>query len=220
MSSARDKGHIVTLLDKALKKDRTRTKISHISPLGLVEMTRKRTGETISEIINQACPYCQGHGVILSAESVSIQAEREIRMLAPTSDDEAFLVWVHPDVAEYLIGANAGVADVIEKHVKRALYVRANPDLHIEKYEIVPGDLQEIERQYLPFKKGQIIECEVIRNPFIGLPRASAWADGYMVDLANGGKFVGQRVRARLTKVWRSYGEGEVLGPVKSEQKV
>ncbi|HEY3298646.1 MAG TPA: Rne/Rng family ribonuclease [Armatimonadota bacterium] len=220
MSSARDRSHIVGVLEKALKKDRTRTKISHISPLGLIEMTRKRTGETISEIINQACPYCQGHGVVLSPESVSIQVEREIRRLAAEVDDEALLVWVHPEVAEYLIGANAGVIDVIEKQVKRAIYVRANQYMHIEKYDIIPGDLQEIERQYLPFRKGQIVECEVVRNPFIGLPRASAWADGYMIDLANGGKFVGQKVKARLTKAWRSYGEGDVQGPARQGREL
>lgn len=220
MASARDRSHVVSVLEKALKKDRTRTKISNISPLGLVEMTRKRTGATISEVINEACPYCQGHGVILSPESVSIQVEREIKRLAAEVDDEAFLVWVHPEVAEYLIGANGQVIDMIEKQAKRAVYVRANSDLHIEKYEIIPSDLPEIERQMLSYRKGQILEAEVVRNPFISLPRASAWTDGYMLDLVNGGKYIGQVVKARLLKVSRSYCEGEVVGQVKQTQNL
>ena len=219
MSSVRDRNHVVSVLEKALKKDRTRTKISNISPLGLVEMTRKRTGETISEIINQACPYCQGHGVILSPESVSIQAEREIRRMAAEVDDEAFLVWVHPEVAEHLIGANGQVIDTIEKQIKRAVYVRANSELHIEKYEIIPSDLPEIERQMFAYRKGQIVECEVVRNPFISLPRASAWTDGYMIDLVNGGKYIGQKVKARLLKVNRSCSEGEVVGQIKQSRE-
>lgn len=221
MSSSKDRNHVVGVLEKAFKKDRTRTKISHISPLGLIEMTRKRTGETITEVISQVCPYCQGHGTVLSAESVSIQAERELKKLAADVDDEAFLVLANPEVVEYLIGGRGQTVELIEKEIRRAVYVRANSDLHIEKYEITPGDLQEIERQMLPYRKGNVLECEVVRNEFVSLPRASAWtADGYMIDLANGGKFIGQKVKARLTKVSRSLAEGEALGPVKSPQEV
>ncbi|MHB0999029.1 MAG: Rne/Rng family ribonuclease [Armatimonadota bacterium] len=220
MSSAKDKSHVVSVLDKALKRDRTRTKISNISPLGLVEMTRKRTGETISEIVNQACPYCQGHGVVLSAESVSIQVERDIRKMAADVDDEAFIVTVHPDVAEYLIGANGQLVEDIEKRIRRAVYVRANPYSHVEQFDILPGDLQEIEKQMLPYRKSQIVEGEVVRNPFVSLPRAAAWTNGYMVDLSNGGKFIGQKVKIKMNKVSRSYAEGEVLGPVKAAAQV
>ena len=216
MSSARDRNHVVNALDKSLKKDRTRTKISQIGPLGLIEMTRKRTGETISEIVNQACPYCQGRGEILSPESVSIQIERDLRRLSAEVDDEAFLVTAEPEVAACLIGAGGQVINHIEKQMRRAVYVRADPDLHIEKYEIVPGDLQEIEKQMLPYRKSQIVEADVIRSTFTSLPRSAAWADGYMLDLSNGGKFIGQRVKARLTNVQRSFATGEVLGPVKS----
>ena len=220
MSSAKDRNHVVNTLDKALKKDRTRSKISQIGPLGLIEMTRKRTGETISEIVNQACPYCQGRGKILSPESVSIQIERELRKLATEVDDEAFLISAHPEVAASLVGAGGQVISHIEKPMRRAVYVRANPDLHIEKYEILPGDLQEIEKQMLPYKKSQIVEADVVRSTFISLPRSAAWTDGYMLDLSNGGKFIGQRVKARLTNVQRSYATGEVLGPVKVAEPV
>lgn len=215
MGNSKDKAHVVSALDKALKRDRTRTKISNISPLGLVEMTRKRTGETISEIVNQACPYCQGHGVVLSPESISIQVERDIRKLAADVDDEAFLVTVHPEVAEYLIGANGQLIDDIERFTRRAIYIRASISSHVETFDIQPGDLVEIEKQMLPYRKGQVVEGEVVRNPFISLPRASAWTNGYMVDLINGGKFIGQKVKIRMTKVARSYSEGEVLGPMK-----
>lgn len=217
MTSAKDRTHVVNALEKALKKDRTRTKISHISPLGLVEMTRKRTGETISEIVNEACPYCQGRGQILSPESVSIEVERALTKMAAENDDEAFLVTVHPEVAGYLIGGGGLTIEQIEKQLRRAVYVRANSDLHIEKYEIIPGDLQEIEGQMLPFKKSQIVECDVVRSPFVSMPRSAAWANGFMIDLSNGAKYVGQRVKARLTSVSRSFATGDVVGTVKSE---
>jgi len=216
MTSAKDRNHVVQSLERALKKDRTRTKISHISPLGLVEMTRKRTGETISEVVNEPCPYCQGRGEILSPESVSIAAERELRERAANEDEEAFIVTVHPEVAAYLIGSRGETIDRIEKIIGRPVYVRANNELHIEKFDIFGGDLEEIEAQMLPYKRSDIVECEVVRNPFVSLPRSAAWADGYMIDLSNGGKYIGQRVKAKLISIGRSYAEGEVIGPIKS----
>lgn len=216
MENSKDKTYVISALEKALKHDRTRTKISNISPLGLVEMTRKRTGETISEIVSQPCPYCQDHGLILSPESVSILVERDIRKTASEVDEEAMLVTVHPEVAEYLIGANGELVEEIERRINRAIYIRSDVHSHIEAYNIEPGDLQEIEKQMLPYRKSQVVEGEVIRNPFISLPRASAWTNGYMVDLINGGKFIGQQVKIKLHKINRSYAEGEALGPVKA----
>ena len=218
MSSSKDRTHVVNTLDRTLKRDRTRTKISNISPLGLVEMTRKRTGETISEIVNEACPYCQGRGAILSPESVSIQIERELNRLSAEADDEAFVIMAHPEVAEYLIGIGGQTVANIEKQVRRAIYIRSSSDLHIEKYEITPGDLQELESQMLPHKRSQVVECEVVRSNFISLPRSSAWAKGYMIDLSNGGKYIGQRVKARLTSISRSLAEGDVIGLAKTSE--
>lgn len=211
MSSAKDRQKVVNALEKELQRDRTRTKICHISPLGLVEMTRKRTGETLVEIMTQPCPYCQGRGRVESAQTVSLKIERELRRLADDSDEEAFLVNAHPDVAMYLIGSSGDVIDQIERRIKRAVYVRKNELLHIEQYEIIPGNLQELERHALPWKKGEIVECQVVSNIFSSLPRASAWLDGYLVELENGGKYLGRRVRAKLTTVKRSYAIGEVI---------
>ncbi len=219
MINPKDRTHVVAALDKALRKDRTRTKISHISPLGLVEMTRKRTGETISESMTEACPYCQGRGRIESSETVSIHIERELRQLAAQVDEEAFVVTVHPDVAVHLIGPMGETINEIERRLKHAIYVRSNEELHVEKYEIVPGNLLEIERHMMPYNNADVIECQVIRNPFSILPRSTAWIDGYLVDLANGGKYIGQRVRAKLTDINRSYALGEVVGGSKSLDK-
>jgi ribonuclease G len=210
MTSAKDRQKVVSALEKELHKDRTRTKICHISPLGLIEMTRKRTGETLTEMVTEPCPYCQGRGRVESAETVSLRVERELRQMAAECDEEAFMVNVHPEVALHLIGSGGEVIDEIERRIKRVVYVRANEALHIEKYEITPGDLQQMERHMLPWKKGEVVECQVIRSPFSMLPKASAWLDGYLVELENGGKYVGRRVKAKLGDIKRSYSLGEV----------
>jgi len=211
MANQKDRQHVVSALEKALRKDRTRTKISNISPLGLVEMTRKRTGETISEVMTESCPYCQGRGRVASSETVSINIERSLRRLAAEADDEAFVVMAHPEVVIQLVGPMGEAIEEIERRLRRAVYVRADEKLHLESYEIVPGDMQETERHLVPHTAGEIVECEVVRNPFSILPRSTAWLDGYLIDLANGGKYVGQRVKAKLTEVRRSYALGEVI---------
>jgi ribonuclease G len=186
--------------------------------LGLIEMTRKRTGETLTEIVTETCPYCQGRGRVEAPSTISLSIERELRRMASEVDEEAFLVTANPEVAMHLIGANGEVIDEIERRLKRAIYVRANDSLHIEKYEIIPGDIQEMERHMLSWKKGETVECQVVRNPFSVLPRASAWLDGYLIELENGGKYVGRRVKAKLTDIHRSYAVGEVLPSGKAEK--
>lgn len=219
MTSAKDRQKVVSALEKELRKDRTRTKISHISPLGLIEMTRKRTGETLTEIVTEPCPYCQGRGRVESAETVSLKIERDLRRMAAEVDHEAFMVTANPEVAQHLIGSCGEVIEEIERRLKRVVYVRASEALHIEKFEIVPGDMQEMERHMLPWHKGEVVDCQVVRNPFSVLPRASAWLDGYLVELENGGKYIGRRVKARLADIHRSYAFGEVTASGKPLDK-
>jgi len=219
MTSPKDRLKLVGALEKELRKDRTRTKICHISPLGLVEMTRKRTGETLTEIVTEPCPYCQGRGRVESAGTISLKIERELRRLSAKVDDEAFLVIANPEVALHLVGSGGEVVDEIERRLKRAVYVRANDSLHLEKFEIIPGDLSEMERHMLPSGKGEIVDCHVVRSSFSILPRASAWMDGYLVELENGGKHVGRNVKAKLSEIHRSYAFGEVTSVDKSLDK-
>ncbi|MEN6357741.1 MAG: Rne/Rng family ribonuclease [Armatimonadota bacterium] len=219
MSNVKDRQKVIAAMERELRKDRTRTKICHISPLGLVEMTRKRTGETLTEIVTEPCPYCQGKGLVESADTVSLRIERDLRHLTSDMDEEAFMVTANPEVVMHLIGSGGEVIDEIERRLKRAIYVRASEALHIEKYEIAPGNLQEMDAQMTPWRKGETIECSVVRNPFSMLPKASAWLDGYLVELENGGKYVGRRVKAKLTDIHRSYAFGEVMTSEKSIDK-
>jgi ribonuclease G len=213
MNSARDRAQVMAALDRALKKDRTRTKVAHISPLGLIEMTRKRTGETVTELITQTCEYCQGRGRILSAETLSIQIERAVRRHCAEGNYEAVLVLAHPEVCAHLIGPEGENVEAIEQVVRRPIYIRARHDFHLEKYEILPGDMLELEKSLMPYHGGQVVECEVQRLELITAPRSAAWVDGYFVDLANGTRHQGSKIRIRLTDVRRSFALGDPVAP-------
>ena len=212
MDNPRDKKLVTDALVKALKNDRSRTKISSISPLGLVEMTRKRTKETVDVAMTDTCPYCHGLGRVASAETVSMQVEREIEKKANTVNSEAILVIVHPDVAAQLVGPTGDDIEKLERQVHRAIYVRSEPHWHIEKFQIEPGTMQRIEQAYPLPKRGTTVECAVVKHAISSPPWVSAHVlNGYQVDISNGGKFLGQNVRVRLQTVTRSLAIGDTL---------
>ncbi len=214
MSNVRDKQAVVKALEMALKKDRSRTKISNISPLGLVEMTRKRTGETLSGFMTDECPYCKGRGHLPSAESVSFLAERDLRRQVNTQQNakkEAFLITCHPEVAELLIGLDGTTIAALERQLQRALYVRADEEIHIEKYTIEGGEISEFEKNRLNYRRAQVVECRIARSLLKENAKCIGWANGYMIDLDDGVKFIGQKAKARITDVRRSYAVGQIV---------
>jgi len=217
MDNSRDRQKVLGVLEKELRKDRARSKISHISPLGLIEMTRKRTGEALLEIMTEPCPHCQGKARVDSAETVSLRIERELRRKVKDFDQQAFLVKASPEVVFYLIGDKGEEVDSFERLLRKNLYIRAVEHQHVEKYEIEPVDPRQIDRSMTRYRQGDSVECTVVRNPFSALPRASAWVDGYLIELENGGKYLGGRVTAKLTRVGRSYALGSV--PAKEKRR-
>jgi ribonuclease G len=213
MGNAADRKKVEQAFEAALKKDKSRCKFSHLSPLGLIEMTRKRTGETVNEQMDEPCPYCNGQGKLPSPESIAIEVARDLRRLARTQSAEAFLVTCHPQVAAYLVGEEGEDIEMLEHLLQRAVYVRVSDELHQEKYEIQGGKMDDLDRKHLNLRRGQVVEVEVIRNPLASPPAATGFTDsGYVVEMEQGAKHVGQVVRARLVKVGRSVAQAEVLG--------
>lgn len=214
MNSASDRKMVETALETALKHDKSRCKVSHISPLGLVEMTRKRTGEAVNEQMIEPCPYCAGSGKISSAESVSLLIERDLERLARAqSDAEAFLVTCHPLVAYQLVGEGGDEVEMLEHTIQKGVYVRVGDELHQEKYEIVPGKFDDFDKRFLSFRKNQIVEVAVAKNTALVPPEAIGQTldGGYVVELEQGARFAGQTVRVRLNRVGRSSGDGEAV---------
>jgi ribonuclease G len=213
MDNARDKKSVTDALVRALKNDRSRTKISSISPLGLIEMTRKRTRETVDVTLTDTCPYCHGLGRIPSAETVSMNVERDIRKMAKTVSSEAILVIAHPDVAAHFVGPQGEDIERLERQVQRSIYVRSDINWHIEKYEVEPGTVGRIEQAHPLPKRGQVVDVVIAKSMLSTPPWATAYfLDGYQLDITNGAKNQGQNARARITSVGRSLALAEVVG--------
>jgi ribonuclease G len=216
MSSATDRRAVMSKLEEVLRRDRTRTKVTHISPLGLVEMTRKRTDQSVTDMLTCKCEYCDGLGRILSPETVAIQIEREVKRRCAVENVEAILIYVNPQVAAQLIGPEGENFEATERRTRCPIYIRARHDFHVERWEVHPCEMMEMEQQLMPFHGGQVVECDVRKDELIVPPRSAAWVDGYFVDLADGVRYQGQKLRVRLTDVRRSFAYGEPVASARS----
>ena len=107
---------VLRAFEDAMSRDHARHHIMPMSPLGLVEMTRKRTRESLQHILCEDCPACAGRGFILTAETVCFEIFREVIRQARQFEFDEALVLAHPDVVELLLDEQAaGLADIQEQ---------------------------------------------------------------------------------------------------------
>lgn len=213
MESAEDRKKVLTHFTTILARDRARTRVGRISSLGLVEITRKRTGESVTEAISSVCPMCEGRGRISSKETVSLWIERDMWRKTHEAGN-AFLVECHPAVVEALIGADGENCEELEHTMRRGIYIRANFDMEYEEYEIRSGSIEDYDRQFMGFRRAQVLEVNVRRSSYESLNKIVGWTDGgYYVELIDGAQHVGQRVKVCLVDIRRSFAVADVILP-------
>jgi ribonuclease G len=108
---------------KALSRDRARTNMTKISELGLVEMTRKRTRESLVQLLTEPCPTCEGAGVVKSVTTVAYEILREVRRSGATVDTEKIEIEASPRVADVLQKQERDYLDHLEKRFQKLIIV-------------------------------------------------------------------------------------------------
>ena len=108
---------------KALSRDRARTNVTKISELGLVEMTRKRTRESLVQLLTEPCPTCEGSGVVKSVVTVAYEILREVRRSGTLVDNEKIEIEAAPRVAELLSRQERDYLDHLEKRFQKLITV-------------------------------------------------------------------------------------------------
>lgn len=103
MESPIDRESVYNALIEELKKDRARTNVLRISELGLVQMTRKRTSESLSRRYMQPCPYCSGTGLVKTCKSEALDLIRTIVKVAEEKNSLSVSVRARQDILEYLL---------------------------------------------------------------------------------------------------------------------
>jgi ribonuclease G len=127
---------VYTALLEALKKDRSKTNVLPISGLGLVEMTRKRTRDTLVRTMCEPCPYCEGVGRVKSVETVSFEIIRELQKVMKRTTATKITIFAHPEVSAKLSSEDFGIIEALEEAHNKTLLVRADNNYHSEQYEI------------------------------------------------------------------------------------
>jgi len=136
MESAENRDKVNRALQEALRHDKAKTNILKISELGLVEMTRKRTRESLVQQLCEPCGYCDGRGYVLSGESVAYKVLREIHKDLPRFCGRQIAVAVAPEVAEVLLGPARKSLAALSADLGREVEIRARPGIHQEQFEV------------------------------------------------------------------------------------
>lgn len=211
MESAEDRKKVLDHFTKKLGKDTARTRVGKVSSLGLVEITRKRTGESVTESITDICPMCEGRGRVPSRDTVSLWIERDMRRMLGEPGN-AYLVRCHPSAVEAFIGGDGEGIEDLEHELERAIFLRADFDCSFDEYSIEPGTLEDLDKKLMGYKRTQVLECNVRRSEIEGQNKAVGWTDsGYYVELINGAEFTGQRVKICLIDIRRSFAVADVI---------
>ena len=144
MEEASHRKRVFKMLQEALRKDRARTNILHFSDLGLVEMTRQRTRPSLSTLLMEDCPYCDGHGTILSVETVVIQLLRSVKMAHKQTHQSQLRVIANDFVVSHIKSKMVNKLRQLKKSLKLDLILESDADLHLEDYRIFVGKGEEL----------------------------------------------------------------------------
>jgi ribonuclease G len=206
MSRARNRDAVLKTLRKALDEDRTKTYVVEISPLGLVEMTRQNVTDGVREILTKTCPTCAGEGVVLSEETVAIEAERKLRELAAERPQtEAFLIQLHPRVASLLAGGPGRPLLEIEAETNKHFHFEGSEALPIDHFAVaMEGSQQDVEQRALPFQEGEEVLVTIEEPHMYTEDDAVAKLDGYVISVTGAGRLLGKKTLVRIEQVGRS----------------
>jgi ribonuclease G len=140
MEKESNRKKVYDALKDALKKDKARTNILKISELGLVEMTRQRTRESLENQLLSPCPHCDGRGRIKSSVTVAYDLLRAIKkQQASLENGKNVLVRLHPDVANFLYDEKNNSLESLEREINRRIIIKVSQELRHDQYEITTG---------------------------------------------------------------------------------
>ncbi len=202
MANPKNRHLVEEALERELERDRTKTYVVEISPLGLVEMTRQNVTDGPREILTNVCAACKGDGVVVSMETHAVDAERRIRRLIAQSKSKAFHIELNSQVATMLIGPGAARLAELEKETGRSLQIKGRQRASHDHFVVLEeGAAEEVEPQALPVERGQELDVELEEAHQHSDTDAIARVDGYVVTVSDGAGRVGENVRIRIENV-------------------
>jgi ribonuclease G len=204
MANPKNRATVEDALRTELERDRTKTYVVEISPLGLVEMTRQNVTDGPREILTRKCPVCAGDGIVVSDETVALGVERRLRAhVAAGTRIQAYKIALHPRIRDLIAGPGGERLGELEAVTRRRFFLveATGAHVHLDHFEVVAeGKLVDLAPES-PVEEGSEIEVKLVE---VGLHDPTAGAgklDGVTVNVANAGKLVGRKVKVRVGRV-------------------
>ena len=137
MEEEEHRKQVLQALEKALASDHAKNHISSVSPLGLVEMTRKRTRESLEHMLCAACPTCEGRGFVKTVETVCYEIFREILRQSRQFVFQELMVLAHQDVIERLLDEESAALAELEVHTRKPIRLQTEALYQQDQYDVV-----------------------------------------------------------------------------------
>jgi ribonuclease G len=137
MEEPEHRRQVIQALERALGDDHVKTNISSVSPLGLVEMTRKRTRESLEHLLCRSCPTCEGRGFVKSAETVCYEVFREVLRQSRQFECKGLMVLAHQDVIERLLDEESSALGELELVTGQPIRLQAEALYTVDQYDVV-----------------------------------------------------------------------------------
>ncbi|MDX6490633.1 MAG: ribonuclease [Gaiellaceae bacterium] len=213
MANPKNRATVEEALQSELERDRTKTYVVEISPLGLVEMTRQNVTDGPREILTRKCIVCGGDGVVLSETSAAVDAERHLRELAANAPrTKAFKVELNAKVASILIGPGASRLAAIEEETKCRFLIVGNDDVPNDHFhDLGKGTLESLAPKG-PVEEGAEIELKLGEVGLYDVNAGVGKLDSVTVIVGNAAGLVGKKAKVRIERVLNGTAYATVLG--------
>jgi ribonuclease G len=136
MDKGQHREKVYRSFEDSLKKDKSKTNILRISELGLIQMTRKRTRESLNHVLCEPCPYCNGKGFSKNLRTVCYDIFRELERVALEGGMVGARVMAHPEVMDTLFQDERDTLDRLEERFSMKVSIKGDSNLHIEDFRV------------------------------------------------------------------------------------
>jgi ribonuclease G len=201
MANPKNRATVEEALRTELERDRTKTYVVEISPLGLVEMTRQNVTDGPREILTKKCPTCAGDGIVVSEATAALEVERRLRTLAAGSRAQAFRVEVNPRTAALLVGPGGRRLAEIEEASKKRFFLVPKEGVHADHAAVLEEGKLAVLQPESPVVEGSEVDLKLVEVDKHDAGAAAGKLDGVDVVVSGAAKLVGKKAKVRVERV-------------------
>ncbi len=199
-----------------LERDRTKTYVVEISPLGLVEMTRQKVTDGPREVMTRKCPTCAGDGIVVSDATIALQIERRLKALAVAgagSRVQAYRIALHPKELALLAGPGGERLRALEDATRRRFFlVPAEGHVHADHFEVLAEGRRDDLAPQTSLTEGAEVELKLVEIDLHDGTAAVGKLDGLDVVVADAAKLVGKKAKVTIGRVLEGQAFAALVG--------